>query len=76
MTIQWTDEMVTKLRELRAVGTPLYWCAFDLGVSYKTAVHKARELGLAERMSRGRKTGIKVALDKVKAYLNKEGTDD
>lgn len=57
MTVHWTDEMVQALRKLRAEGEPLLLCAERVGVSYVTAVYKARELGIARRMNRGRNPG-------------------
>jgi hypothetical protein len=53
----WTPSMVEALRKMRAGGTAIYWCAFDIGVSYKAAVLKCRELGIADRRNRGRTTG-------------------
>lgn len=55
--VEWTDGMVATLRSMRAEGTPLYLCAERVGVSYPTAVYKARELRIANRMNRGRKPG-------------------
>lgn len=49
--------MVTALRRLRGQGVPLYECAESIGVAYPTVVYKARELGLADRMNRGRTSG-------------------
>jgi hypothetical protein len=55
--INWTPGMLAALRELRAANLPLYLCAERIGVSYPTAVYKARELGIADRRKRGRKPG-------------------
>jgi hypothetical protein len=52
--IIWTADMVAELRKLRARGVPLYRCAERIGVGYSTAVYKARELGIAQRLNRGR----------------------
>jgi hypothetical protein len=61
MTVMWTPDMLAKLRELRARAVPLYRCAEQIGVGYPTAVYKARELGLAKRLNRGRVAGEAVA---------------
>jgi hypothetical protein len=50
----WTDEMLAALQRLRIEGMPLLLCAEKIGVSYDQVVMKARELGIAHRMSRGR----------------------
>lgn len=55
--LEWTAPMVGALREMRANGVPLFLCAERIGISYATTVHKARELGLAGRMSRGSTPG-------------------
>jgi hypothetical protein len=55
--IVWTADMLAELRKLRARGVPLYRCAERIGVSYPTAVYKARELGIAQRRNRGRTAG-------------------
>ena len=60
MSVTWTPDMLAKLRELRERAVPLYRCAEQIGVAYKTAVYKARELGLAQRLNRGRVTGVQV----------------
>lgn len=52
-----TTEMVAALRELCAMGTPLYRCAERIGIGYPQAVSKARELGLAARLNHGRRSG-------------------
>ncbi len=49
--------MLQRLRDLRAAGEPLLICAEQIGVAYATAVYKARELGLAQRLNRGRRPG-------------------
>jgi len=55
--IIWTDDMLAALHTLRGQGIPLYVCAEKIGVGYATAVYKARELGLADRLNRGRVPG-------------------
>jgi hypothetical protein len=55
--IIWTPDMLAKLRELRERAVPLYRCAERIGVGYSTAVYKARELGIARRLNRGRVAG-------------------
>jgi len=47
--LTWTPEMVDALKSMRRQGLPLLRCAELLGVDYKTAVYKARELSLAGR---------------------------
>jgi hypothetical protein len=59
--MEWKDDMVKELRLLRSQKTPLYLCAERIGVSYQTAVYKARELNLAQRFNRGRTPGPAVA---------------
>jgi hypothetical protein len=49
--------MIASLKTMRAEGVSLLLCAEQLGVSYDTAVRKARELGIANSMSRGRTPG-------------------
>jgi hypothetical protein len=61
MTVMWTPDMLAKLRELRERAVPLYRCAEQIGVAYPTAVYKARELGIAKRLNRGRVAGEAVA---------------
>ena len=56
----WTREMVEALKGFRAAGMSLKDCAERLGVGYPTAVYKARELGLAKPMNRGRYSGQEV----------------
>jgi hypothetical protein len=58
--VTWTPEMIGALKELRALNVPLYRCAERIGVAYPTAVYKARDLGLAGRRNRGRKSGERV----------------
>lgn len=53
--------MVSALRSMRSRRTPLFLCAERLGVCYATAVYKARELGIAQRLNRGRATGESIA---------------
>jgi hypothetical protein len=55
--ITWEEPMITALYALRARGEPLLICAEEIGVSYPTAVYKARELGLAGRLNKGRRAG-------------------
>lgn len=57
MSMVWTDAMVSELRALRSRRVPLYLCAERIGVCYQVCVYKARELGIANRMNRGRKRG-------------------
>jgi hypothetical protein len=45
----WTPEMIAALTSMRRQGVPLLRCAELIGVDYKTAVYKARELSLAGR---------------------------
>lgn len=54
-TVQWTENMLETLRDMRERGAPLYTCAEKIGVGYSTAVFKARELGIAGRMNAGRR---------------------
>lgn len=58
--VQWTDDMIAKLYEMRSEGHSLYWCAIRIGVAHSVCVHKAREHGLAKSMSRGSRTGVRV----------------
>ena len=58
--VTWTPEMLEALRSLRARGVALIDCARLIGVGYPTAVYKARELGLAGKISRGRQSGQEV----------------
>lgn len=55
--VRWTDDMIAELRSRRSDGVSLYMCAERIGVGYATCVYKARELGLADRMNRGRRSG-------------------
>lgn len=61
MTVTWTDEMIEKLKSLRLVNAPLYICAEEVGVGYATAVHKARDLDIAQRRNHGRMPGHTVS---------------
>jgi hypothetical protein len=63
LTVIWSDRMLAKLQQLRDAAEPLLICAEEIGVSYETAVHKARELGLADRLNRGRRPGRRVLLE-------------
>lgn len=56
--VTWTDAMDAALRRLRSDGVPIYECAERIGVAYPTAVHRCRELGIANRLNSGRRTGI------------------
>jgi len=56
-SLHWTPEMLTVLREMRAAGLPFLLCAERIGVDYKTAVRKGRELGLHGRRNRGQTPG-------------------
>lgn len=58
--LRWTPEMVEALREMRGRKVPLYLCAERIGVGYPASVYKARELGIANRMNRGRIPGEKL----------------
>jgi hypothetical protein len=53
----WTLEMTDHFRRLRRRGLSILICAEKLGVGYTTAVVKARQLGLSERMNRGAVAG-------------------
>ena len=55
--VTWTPEMTAELVLLRAANEPLLLCAERIGVCYRTAVFKARELGIASRRNSGRITG-------------------
>lgn len=57
MTVTLTPELEEALRDMRARRVPLYWCAQELGVSYRVAVRWARELNLHQRMNSGRRSG-------------------
>ncbi len=61
--IEWTPEMDAALRALRASGMAIFWCAHEIGVCYQVAVMRCRELGLADRRNRGRKTGEMLAAE-------------
>jgi hypothetical protein len=52
MKIDWTDEMIAALRQLREDRRSLLDCADRIGVAYNTARRKARELGLNARPRR------------------------
>jgi hypothetical protein len=58
--VAWTDDMLATLYAMRDEGRSLYVCAVRIGVGYAVCVHKAHELGLASRMSRGPRTGVRV----------------
>lgn len=60
MRVTWTSDMLAALQRMRADGTAIYWCAEEIGVDYGTAVLKCRELGIANRMNRGPRTGEQV----------------
>lgn len=53
----WTDEMITKLKELRLQGYTYAECAKALGIGQSVAHKKGRELGLPIRMSYSRYSG-------------------
>lgn len=56
--VDWTDEMIAKLKELRKKGHPTLTCAAAVGVSPDTCQKKMRELGLNKKLNRGRTKGI------------------
>lgn len=55
--------MLAMLQEMRARGTRLEDCAERIGVCYASAVYKARELGIANRLNRGRMPGVRAVLE-------------
>jgi hypothetical protein len=55
--LTWDDDMLETLRTMRAAGKSVLTCAERIGVSYPVALRKARELGIAERMNRSRRSG-------------------
>jgi hypothetical protein len=61
--VVWTEDMLAKLRQLRATGEPLFMCAVELDLPYRAVVMKARELKLNQRMNRGRVKGLKALKD-------------
>lgn len=62
--MEWSETMIASLRSLRAEGVALYLCAEKIGVGYPTALFKARELDLAQRLNRGRRPGTAVMRDR------------
>jgi hypothetical protein len=58
--IDWTPDMLAALQELRAAGHPILLCAERIGVDYKTAVRKCRQLGLAGRLNYGPISGLRL----------------
>lgn len=64
--IEWTGEMIASLRRLRRQGVPLLACSERIGVSHPTCARKARELGIADRISRGKLNGVQAVLRKRK----------
>lgn len=62
--IVWTNEMTAALLKLRRGGTSLYECSEIIGVCYQVAVFKARELGVAARMNKGRMPGQAMARER------------
>lgn len=61
-TTVWTEAMDSELRELRGKGTAIYWCSVEMGLPYPVCVYRCRELGIADRRNRGRKTGETLAV--------------
>lgn len=57
--IEWTPEMISTLRKMRAKGFDYYLCAERIGVTYLQLATKARELGLNGRMNSGPRSGRK-----------------
>jgi len=55
--------MLSELTRLRRINTPLDLCTKQIGISYVTAIHQARALGIADRRNRGRLPGIELARD-------------
>lgn len=55
--VAWTDEMLAALLALRAQGEPGEACAERIGVGEHTVWKKMRELGLNQRLNRGRRAG-------------------
>jgi hypothetical protein len=53
----WTKEMDEALIDLRSKGTTLLECAELIGVYHQNVGVRARELGVAQRMNRGRMNG-------------------
>lgn len=51
--IDWTDAMLATFRAMRRRGEPILICAEAIGIDYKTAYHKARSLGINNRMNHG-----------------------
>lgn len=60
-SVIWTEEMLETLRDMRSRGAPLFMCADRIGVAYATAVLKARELGIADRMPADRRAAWRSA---------------
>lgn len=58
--MNWTQEMLERLHELRARGVPLQACADEIGIDYGTLRQRARVEGLADRLNRGPLAGEKI----------------
>jgi hypothetical protein len=58
--VHWDEGMLATLRAMRSQGHTLYVCAERIGVCYPHTVYKARELGIANRMNRGQRPGLKI----------------
>jgi hypothetical protein len=55
--LEWTPEMIEKLKSLRERNTPLFVCAELVGAGYAQTVYMARKLNLHNRRNRGRIPG-------------------
>lgn len=55
--VEWTDAMLNLTRELRQSGYNSDVCAAQIGVGRDTMQKKLRELGLNQRMNKGRTKG-------------------
>lgn len=59
--VEWSEEMINLLKELRASKHSILTCAAQIGVCPETCARKMRELGMStEKMNRGRTKGIHV----------------
>jgi DNA-binding protein Fis len=55
--VEWTEPMLKLIKELRKSGYNSETCAAQVGVGRDTMQKKLKELGLNQRMNRGRTKG-------------------
>ena len=74
--IQWDDDMIACLRQMRAAGKPINVCAKRIGVANSVARKKAHELGIGGRMRSGPAPGTSLKRARVVGRAEWERRND